>query len=365
MIRILHVISGLGMGGAERNLVQIAATLRARDMAQHVVCAAPRGIWADELEARGIPVTILGIRSTADVPRALFRLWRLVDQLRPRVLQGWMYHGNLLAAFVHRVAGRRETRLFWNLRASNMNEGGYCRILRWSARLSAWPDVVLANSKTGLDFHIAQGFRPRMVEVIPNGIDTDKFRPSPGLRSQVRAELGIPDHPLVALHVARVDAMKDHATFLAGMAEHPRLYGLLVGAGTEKLSVPNNVRALGLRRDVDRLYASADIVVSTSAFGEGFSNVLAEGMSAGLVPIATDVGDAQSIVGETGYLIPPRNSDALAKVIGIEAKCEPNERRSRGIVARARIVENFALTRATDRYHDLYLGGQPTLPHYG
>ena len=343
------------MGGAERNLVQIAEMLRARDMAQHVVCAAPRGIWADELEARGIPVTILGIRSKADVPRALLRLWRLIDHLRPRVLQGWMYHGNLLAACAHRVAGGRERRLFWNLRASNMNEGGYGSILRWSARLSAWPDIVLANSKTGLDFHIAQGFRPRMTEVIPNGIDTDKFRPSPGLRSQLRAELGIPDDAFVAVHVARVDPMKDHATFLAGIAAHPYLYGLLVGAGTEKLSVPKNVRALGLRRDADRLYVGADIVVSTSAFGEGFSNVLAEGMSAGLVPIATDVGDAQSIMGDTGYLVPPRNSDALAKTIGLEAKCEPTERKSRGMIARARIVENFALTRATDRYHNLYL----------
>lgn len=351
---IVHVISGLGMGGAERNLFQIADALQARGLAQHVVCARERGIWADELEARGIPVTILDIRSLRGVPGGVLRLRRLVDRLRPRVLQGWMYHGNLLAAAAHRVADKSERRLFWNLRASNMDEDRYRWLLRWSARLSAWPDVVLANSKTGFDFHLARGFRPRASEIIPNGIDTDRFRPDAAARLDIRAELGIPDDAFVALHVARLDPMKDHSTFLAGMAAQPRMRGLLVGAGTEELTLPSNVRALGLRRDADRLYACADVVVSTSAFGEGFSNILAEGMSAGLVPIATDVGDARLVIGDTGHLIPRRDPEMLAKTLSMIDTSDPAERVARGLKARARIVENFTLARAADRYERLY-----------
>lgn len=343
------------MGGAERNLAQIAEGLQARGVEQHVVCAAARGMWADELERKKIPVTVLGIRSVADAPSGLLKLFQLVSGMRPHVLQGWMYHGNLLAALVHRITAARERRLFWNLRASNMDEGGYGRILRWSARLSAWPDVIISNSQTGLDFHVAQGFKPRATKIIPNGIDTDKFKPDQALGSRLRRELAIPDGAFVAIHVARLDPMKDHMLFLESMAARPDIYGLLVGAGTEKLTLPDNVRSLGLRRDVERIYACADVVVSTSAFGEGFSNVLAEGMSAGLVPVATDVGDSKLVIGDTGYLIPRRDPEMLAKTLGIEGARAQGERRSRGLKARAWIVDNFSLRRAVDRYERLYI----------
>ncbi len=138
------------------------------------------------------------------------------------------------------------------------------------------------------------------------------------------------------------------------MTSLPGISGLLVGAGTEFLVCPPNVRALGARRDVERVYAAADLVVSSSAFGEGFSNVLAEGMSAGLVPIATDVGDAARIVGPTGHVVAPRDSDALAAAIKAEAVISPDQRRDCGLQARARIVNSFARERAIEAYLRLY-----------
>ncbi len=128
----------------------------------------------------------------------------------------------------------------------------------------------------------------------------------------------------------------------------------MVGAGTEALPLPSNVRALGLRRDTERLYAAADIVASTSAFGEGFSNVIAEGMSAGLVPVATDVGDARRIVGDTGWIVPPRDPDAFAAAVDEAARLPAAERQRRGLAARARIVENFTPSRAADAFARLY-----------
>ena len=214
--------------------------------------------------------------------------------------------------------------------------------------MSSWP-----IRRQGANFHSAHGYRPRRIVVIPNGIDTDKFCPDPVARSTLRAELGLGDK-VVAVHVARVDPMKDHATFLKAMTSLPDIIGLIVGAGTETLVCPANVRALGARRDVERVYAAADLVVSSSAYGEGFSNVLAEGMSAGLVPVATDVGDAKRIVGPTGYVVPPRDPTALAAAIKAEAALSPDQRRDRGLQARARIVGSFARARAIDAYVRLY-----------
>jgi glycosyltransferase involved in cell wall biosynthesis len=149
--------------------------------------------------------------------------------------------------------------------------------------------------------------------------------------------------------------MKDHASFLKAMQSLPQMQAFLVGAGTETLALPGNVRALGLRTDVERLYRCADIVVSSSAFAEGFSNVLAEGMSSGLVPVATDVGDARLIVGDTGQVVPVRDPDALAKAIAAEAACP--DRDARKARARARMVENFTLERAVERFAQLYEQG--------
>jgi glycosyltransferase involved in cell wall biosynthesis len=355
MIDVLHVISGLGTGGAETMLVQFAARLRARGLSQHVVSLSGHDALAADLRMAGVDVTMLNASSLTSVPGAIAALRRTVNRLRPRILQGWMYHGNIAATVAHYLsAGRRDRRLFWNLRASNMDAQRYGRVIWLSGRLSQLPELVVANSETGVEFHRQHSFRPKRVIVIDNGVDTGKFRPDPAARQRVRHELGISDEAIVVIHVARVDPMKDHATFLAAMAQLPALTGLLVGEGTRELSPPPNVRALGRRRDTDALYAGADIVASASAFGEGFSNVIAEGMSAGLVPVATDVGDARRIVGDVGSIVAPGDPQAFAVALRDVAALPEAERRRRGLAARARIVANFTLDRAVDAFARLY-----------
>ena len=352
---ILHVISGLGTGGAEAMLLQVTGALQAKGMPQHVVSVTERGRYADELEGRGVPVIALGVNSVFSGLRGLLRLARLIGQLQPQVVQGWMYHGDLMALFAHYLARERvRRRLYWNLRASNMDQGGYGWLMRINAFLSRWPDLVIANSRAGADYHIGMGYRPRRLEVIANGIDTDRFRPDPQARKAVRSELKIPAETVVAIHVARVNEMKDHATFLAAMRSVPDVQAIMVGDGTEKLKAPPNVRALGLRSDTARLYAAADIVVSTSAFGEGFSNAIGEGMSAGLVPIATDCGDARLIIGDTGAVISVGDASALADRIAAESAATPERRHARSLAARARIEQEFPLSRAIEAFARLY-----------
>jgi glycosyltransferase involved in cell wall biosynthesis len=189
--------------------------------------------------------------------------------------------------------------------------------------------------------------------IIDNGIDSEKFRPDQAERAAVRGELGIaPDVPVV-IHVARVDPMKDHQTFIKAMAKVPSVTALTVGSGTDRLSTPPNVKALGTRQDVTRLYAAADIVVSSSAFGEGFSNAIAEGMSAGLLPIVTDVGDARRIVADTGRVVPPADPSALASAIAQDC-ASPKDLAAKGLRARARIVENFSVAKFVDAFTRLY-----------
>jgi glycosyltransferase involved in cell wall biosynthesis len=354
MTRVMHVISGLDTGGAEAFLVQLATALKARGFEQDVVSVTTPGTHASTLRAAGISVHALNVGSLAGAMAAVGRLAALVRKTRPGVMQGWMYYGDLFAALANRIVpGQR--RLYWNLRASDTVEGGYGRLVRINAKLSGWPDCVIANSKTGLDFHLSHGYRPRRTDVIPNGVNTDRFRPDAVDREALRAEFGLPDDAVVAIHVARLNPMKDHVTFLKAVQSLTHMRALLVGAGTETLDLPGNVTALGLRTDVERLYRCADIVVSSSAFAEGFSNVLAEGMSTGLVPVATDVGDARLIVGDAGQVVPIRDPEALANALAFEAA--QSDREVRKARARARMVENFTLDRAVDRFVKLYEAG--------
>src|SRR5262245_8084970 len=143
MTRVLHVISGLGIGGAETALVQLAAALQMRGIPQHVAVVGALDDQAETLCECNVGVTVLGLTGTASLPGGVLRLANLIRSLDARIVQGWMYHGNILAALAHRLApGRRRRQLFWNLRASDMDAARYGRVIRAGALLSRWPDLI-------------------------------------------------------------------------------------------------------------------------------------------------------------------------------------------------------------------------------
>jgi glycosyltransferase involved in cell wall biosynthesis len=362
--KIVYVTAGLRGGGAEAMLTRLLAARPSVADEITVVSLIPAEAHianqhVERLRAAGVTVVELDFARAGGMAAGLFRLARLIATTKPDIVQGWMYHGDLAALVALAMSGRRrQTRLVWSIRCSALDLNRYGVGLRAVVNactlLSRRPDLVTANSAAGLASHLRLGYRPRRAEVTLNGIDVDEFKPDATARRAVRTELGIPDDAIVLAHVARVDLMKDHGSFLAAMAELPELRALLIGAGTENLPAAGNIVRLGRRRDVARLTAAADFVVSSSSFGEGFSNALAEGMACGLPAIATDVGDAALIVGDTGLVVPPAQPAALAAAIRTLAREPAAARVERGARARARVVENFAMSRAVARYAELY-----------
>lgn len=356
--RLLHIATSLDVGGAQTMLVELASAKPGLADITVVASLLPGGFHVDGLRGAGIPVIEFDFRPWFRAPLEILRLTRFIREFRPDVVQGWLYHGDLAAQLALVLSGRRRaTGLAWSIRVSDLELSLYGRALRLIVKicavLSSFPDVIIANSVAGARAHRALGYRPKRVEVISNGIDVERFKPDPAVRAEVRRELNIADGAIVLAHVARVDPAKDHPCFLAAMSQNLHLEALLIGAGTEHLPAAPNLHRLGRRADVPRLMAAADFIISSSA-SEGFSNALAEGMACGLPAIATNVGAAASIVGDTGLVVPAGDPTALAHGICALASESKSRRLERSVAARARIIGEFSLGRAIQQFDEAY-----------
>jgi len=369
--KILHVITGLNTGGAERALLHLCAHDNDSNQTHVVVSLGSRGAIGLEFKAAGIEAHALGMQGYVIWPIAAARLFQIVRRIRPDVVQGWMYHGNL-AATVCAAAMDWRPALAWNIRHSLYDISYEKRLTRWVIRgnraLSARPWAIVYNSVVARSQHEVYGFQGGKGCVIPNGFDLQKFRPDEETRRAVRAELGIPDKAVIIGHVARLHQMKDHAGLLQSMspilAYNPDVHLVLVGREVErsnKLLEPHlsrmpeiQVHCLGERKDVERIMAAMDIMCSSSAYGEAFPNILGEAMACEVTCIATDVGDSARIIGDTGSMVPPKNAMALREALEMMISRPAEERTALGKSARDRIAAHYSINAIVGRYQELY-----------
>lgn len=223
-------------------------------------------------------------------------------------------------------------RVAWGVRASDVKLSSYGWLTRFSywleRRFSRCPDLIISNSEAGKRYAVSHGFpdTDRFV-VIPNGIDTELFRPDSGQREIIRNEWGVLPHETLVGIVARLDPMKDHPTFLRAAAKlaaakvtlrfvsvgtGPADYTWILQKQARELGLDQRMIWAGARGDLPAIYNALDLLVSSSAFGEGFSNALGEAMACGRPCVATDVGDAHEILGGQEALAPPGDPEALA-----------------------------------------------------
>ncbi len=375
MIRIVHVIPSLDTGGAEIMLSKLVASMDRRCFLNTVVSLTDRGQLGAVIQSSGVEVCCLGMKRRRLNISALPRFIRLLKTLNPTIVQSWLYHADLLSLMAVRFAGSPS--LVWNVRCSDMELAHYpflTRLVRWVLPFcSSLPAAVVVNSLAGQRQHERLGYHPRRWKVIPNGFDTDRFRPDRFAGQRLRKELGLAEDTMLLALVARLDPMKDHATFLAAASQvaaaRANVHFLLAGKDTERLAprvaelgLIDRVHLLGLRHDIDRLIPAVDIACLSSAFGEGFPNVLGEAMAAGVPCVTTDVGDARVIVDRAGLVVPPRDSRALTMAMLDLIDRGSDARRELGRAARARIEDVYSLPIIVQRYCALY--SDLAVPHH-
>jgi glycosyltransferase involved in cell wall biosynthesis len=369
--RVLHLINDLSTGGAQAMLEKLVTRLPPDRFQTLVVSMTELGPIGARLRRAGIAVETLGFARGSLNARPLFRLVRLARTFRPHLLQSWLYYADfagVLASF-----GTRIPHLLWNIRCSDMDFSAYAAGAKTAvsllAKLSGYPDAVITNATVGLNAHAAFGYRPRQWKLIPNGFDTDRFRPDPAARTSFRARWKIPDHTFLVGLPARVDPMKDHATFLRAarmtLQSGRPVQFVLIGRGATRdnpviadliadAQIGSALHAAGEQSAMEAVLPALDLAVLSSAFGEGFPNVLGESMACGVPCVSTDVGDARAILNDTGTIVAPRDPEALSRAIAAMADMPGEAFDDLRRAARARVAAHYSLDAIVATYATFY-----------
>lgn len=363
-MKIIHIIIGLGIGGAELMLKRLVEGLDGKDRMQHsVISLTNLGPVGQQLQDAGISVTALGMKNALSLPSTFFKLRRELKKQAPDIVQTWMYHADFLGGLASKSLGIK--RIIWSVRNTFIESRGKINFLfrKLCSYLSyRIPSQVIYVSNSARKEHISSGFNPHKSVVIGNGFDTSKYSFNEKNRDIYRHELMLTDNNIAVFSVGRYVPAKDHLTFVKAICNaaksNKNVRGILIGRNIslEKFNLSNDEASLfivlGERKDVAELLSAADIFCLHS-ITEGFPNVLGEAMSVGLPCIVTRAGDAEIILNDI------ESTFAIQDYFGISEKivffAENEEiRKNQGLENRKSVINNYALESILDTYSLLY-----------
>jgi glycosyltransferase involved in cell wall biosynthesis len=361
--RVVLLITGLDRGGAESEVAQLAVELVHRGWEASVVSLAAPGVLAADLARGGVPVFSALMAPGRANPFRAARLLGLMRRLRPHVVHAHLFHANMAARLLRLLSPVPVVlSTIHSLAESPRGSAAIAardRLYRLTGRLS---DLTVCVCQASAERHVgARAVSPSRVRVIPNGVDTRRFRPDAAARERTRRMLA-PADEFLWLAVGRLIWKKDYPAMLRAMA---RLGGgvlLVAGAGpleSELRSLAGELgvdaRFLGARDDIPELMNAADGLVLSSVT-EGLPLVLLEAAAAGLPALATDAGGAAEAVldGRTGWVVPSGDIAALAAAMARLRALAPAERAAMGRAAREHAEARFDLRAVAGEWERLY-----------
>lgn len=360
-MNILYVITGLGIGGAERQVVDLADQMES--LGHTVSIAYLTGPALVHPVSKNINIFGFGVRKTIlGLILALHELRSLINKIKPDVVHSHMVHPNILTRLVRLTC--RIPRLICT--AHSTYEGGKLRMLAY--RLTApLADVSTNVSAEAVAAFVQKGAsKPGGMMAVPNGIDTDRFKPAISARNRLRKLEGVSDVEKVVLAVGRLNVAKDYHNLIQAFhivsksIENVCLW--IVGDGElrielqkkiDQLHLNNKVKLLGVQTNVEEWMNAADVFVLSSAW-EGLPLVVAEAMACQKVVVATDAGGVKEVLGDCGFLVPVRDSLALSNALQAAMHLQQDEATLVGLRARQRVVDNYSLDHVAEQWLEIY-----------
>lgn len=363
-IKITHIITTIGLGGAEAMLYRLLQNMDRNLYEVEVICLTEMGTYGKLIERQlHIKVSICDMRSNSI--RAVLDCYRLCRG--SDIIQTWMYHANLLGYILSILLKKK---IIWGIHHSNLNKKENKRrtifIAKLCARLSKRVDAIISCGPKVKEIHEAIGYKGKQHHVIVNGINTDEYMPSKK-RHYYMEQFGIKNQPIL-LHVGRWDHLKDYENLIASLKWLCQLrqdfYLFLVGYEIdtfnkelmlmiEEAQLQQVTFLLGSREDVPQLMAAADLFVLSSA-GEGLPNVLVEALASGTCCVTTNVGDCEYLVGDYGEVVSAKDAKALAMAINKALNYSSQQYAERASNGREHALANYQIKQVVAQYHALY-----------
>ena len=388
-MKVLHIITGLTQGGAEQVLYRLISFDRNNE---HVVISLTnKGTYGVLFEELGIEVHCLNMTRGTIKISGLLRLARLIKYIGPDVVHNVMYHANLIGGIISRLLGIKA--VVWVIHCANLDPNLASLSTRLSAKLcayfSSWlPALIVFDSKYSANFHQRLGYNSDIFYVVHNGIDLNIFKPQSKERDRIRSLWNLsPEQPLLGM-VARWDPYKDHQNLLQAffllLKRGLNVSCVMVGENIDQsnTTLMNSIYKLGLnketnvksrwteqqvvsksqknlilagsRSDIPAVMNALDVNILSSV-SESFGLVVAEAMACGTTCVVTNSEGPALIVGETGWVVPPRNSEALANAIESAINMlNSNDIETVRKKCRQRIEANFSIKNMVRDYNDIW-----------
>jgi len=370
---VVHVITKLELGGAQRNTLYTVEHLDGARWDKVLVCG-EGGVLDEEARAGRtfrtlfVPSLVREMRPLRDAA-ALWSLWRVLRRLRPALVHTHSTKAGILGRIAARLAGAPVViHTVHGFSFSPFHPPLRRLLYRWAERLAApLTTRFLAVSRANLEEGVRLGlWRRDRVDLVRSGISIEKYRGAPADRDRQRRALGLPEGAAVVGSVGNFKPQKGPMELLKAFAlvarQVPEAHLVVAGdgplrgefeEGVRAHGLEDRVRLLGWRRDVPGLLQAFDVFLLTSLW-EGLPRSLLQARAAGLPVVATAVDGSVEAVeeGVTGYLVPPRNPLAAAGRV-LELLGDAGLRRRMGEAARDGL-EEFGIERMVERQDEIY-----------
>ncbi|WP_349304696.1 glycosyltransferase [Pseudoalteromonas sp. BDTF-M6] len=367
MKKIVHIITALNDGGAEAVLYRLC---KGEVQNQHyVVSLMGGGKYAPLLKKNNVKVSCLNMPPGKVSLSGLWKLWCILKKEKPDVVQTWMYHANLIGGILSRLSGIKN--VFWGIHHTVLEPGKSKRstifVSKLCAKFSSFvPKLIVCCAEKSREIHAKEGYDVSKLVVVSNGYDLSKFSIDNASGNAIRNELCL-DNSLLLGMIGRFDPAKDHSNLLKSLSMLDFDFNcLLVGPGMtpdnrilaeqiHTLGLSDKLFLMGPRADIPNIMNALDLHLLSSR-SEAFPNVLAEAMACGTPCVSTDVGDANVIIGDTGWVVPAMDAKGFAQAV-IFARDEMRDKikwNERCISVRDRIAEKFSLDKMIENYIDIW-----------
>lgn len=368
-LKVLHVVDGFRMGGAENKLAELIERLDSSKFEQHLANVGPLGPLYDRFRSLKVPLYQCQRRHRFDL-RPVLQLRKIMQRQRIDIVQTTLFWADFAGILAAHWAGVPVV-LSWETVTHEgdpyhnklQRKAGYHLVMKYA-------DGVIAVSHEIKDSLIRRrGLAAERIYVIHYGVDLNRFHRDSSNPSGLRESLGLAPDALVFGIIARLEPVKGHRYFLEAFANvakrHPEAQAILVGDGslrgelesqTRQAGLEGRIHFLGIREDVNALLNVMDVFVLPSIAGEGLPNVVLEAMACGLPVVATRVGGTPEAVlhGKTGFIVEPANPEALAQAM--EALiADETKRKAFGNASRRRAESEFSLQKQLAEFENLYI----------